>query len=263
MLLGCSSLAAPAAATSRALAPQGPAPDCPSIAEVNATPFAERWAVWDVPRCSSGCKFPSDQCGLGAPCCVHQRWAASRISSSRVTLSGNASNASASEDLRAELQPVLLLTARDPSVLPEKVLRSWIDLNPGLRFEVSSDADCLAYLRSAWGERHARFFESIRDGPIKADFWRAAKLYRDGGVYTDVDLQPVLPLSSADAAPGRFDQFAFREAVPESVGAMRSLIASAGLSSADCVEKSELRARSVVALERLAEAKRLRDARNE
>ena len=58
----------------------------------------------------------------------------------------------------------------------------------------------------------------------------------------------------ADAALGRFDQFAFREAVPESVGAMRSLIASAGLSSADCVEKSELRARSALALERLAES---------
>ena len=68
----------------------------------------------------------------------------------------------------------------------------------------------------------------------------------------------------ADAAPGRFDEFAFREASapplsprPEvemmSVGAMRSLISSAGLSSADCVEKSELRAGSVVALERLAE----------
>ena len=68
-----------------------------------------------------------------------------------------------------------------------------------------------------------------------------------------------------NAPPGRFDQFAFREAgapprsprpeaVPESVGAMRSLIASAGLSSADCVEKSELRARSVLALERLRDA---------
>ena len=71
---------------------------------------------------------------------------------------------------------------------------------------------------------------------------------------------------------GRFDQFAFREAsaprAPRSevemmsVGEMRSLIASAGLSSADCVEKSELRARSVLALERLAEAKRLRDSRS-
>ena len=67
----------------------------------------------------------------------------------------------------------------------------------------------------------------------------------------------------APRAAGRFDEFAFREAVPESVGAMRSLITSAGLSSADCVEKSELRARSALALERLAEAKRLRDARNE
>ncbi|CAH0375728.1 unnamed protein product [Pelagomonas calceolata] len=79
---------------------------------------------------------------------------------------------------------------------------------------------------------------------------------------------------NAPRAAGRFDEFAFREAsapprsprpeaVPESVGEMRSLISSAGLSSADCVEKSELRARSVLALERLAEAKRLRDARNE
>ena len=81
------------------------------------------------------------------------------------------------------------------------------------------------------------------------------------------------PFGNAPRAAGRFDEFAFREAgalprsprpesVSESVGAMRSLIASAGLSSADCVEKSELRARSVLALERLAEAKRLRDSRS-
>jgi len=44
---------------------------------------------------------------------------------------------------------------------------------------------------------------------------------------------------------------------------MRSLIMSAGLSSADCVEKSDLRARSALALERLAEAKRLRDSSDE
>ena len=87
--------------------------------------------------------------------------------------------------------------------------------------------------------------------------------------------RPITELfGNAPRDAGRFDEFAFREesppapaprpeAVPESVGAMRSLIASAGLSSADCVEKSELRARSVLALERLAEAKRLRDARNE
>ena len=50
------------------------------------------------------------------------------------------------------------------------------------------------------------------------------------------DDRPITELSG-NAPPGRFDQFAFREAVPESVGAMRSLISSAGLSSADCVEK--------------------------
>ena len=87
----------------------------------------------------------------------------------------------------------------------------------------------------------------------------------------DLPITEVFGNAPRDA--GRFDQFAFREAsapprsprpeaVPESVGAMRSLISSAGLSSADCVEKSELRARSVLALERLAEAKRLRDSRS-
>ena len=87
------------------------------------------------------------------------------------------------------------------------------------------------------------------------------------------DDRPITELSgNAPRAAGRFDEFVFREAsapprsprpeaVPESVGEMRSLIASAGLSSADCVEKSDLRARSALALERLAEAKRLRDAR--
>ena len=92
----------------------------------------------------------------------------------------------------------------------------------------------------------------------------------------DVPLDDVPAHGNAPRDAGRFDQFAFREASapprsprPEavldtmSIGAMRSLIASAGLSSADCVEKSELRARSVLALERLAEAKRLRDSRNE
>ena len=88
------------------------------------------------------------------------------------------------------------------------------------------------------------------------------------------DNRPITePFGNAPRDAGRFDEFAFREAgaprAPRSevgmmsVGEMRSLIASAGLSSADCVEKSELQARSVLALERLAEAKRLRHARNE
>ena len=95
----------------------------------------------------------------------------------------------------------------------------------------------------------------------------------DANASDDGDDDRPITEPSGNAPPGRFDEFAFREAsapprsprpeaVPESVGAMRSLIASAGLSSADCVEKSELRARSVLALERLAEAKRLRDSRS-
>ena len=47
-----------------------------------------------------------------------------------------------------------------------------------------------------------------------------------------------------------------------SVKELKALIGRAGLSCVDCVEKSELRARSVLALERLAEAKRLRDSRS-
>ena len=44
------------------------------------------------------------------------------------------------------------------------------------------------------------------------------------------------------------------------ISEMKALIKSAGLSSADCVEKSDLRARCREAQERLAEAERLRSA---
>ena len=44
------------------------------------------------------------------------------------------------------------------------------------------------------------------------------------------------------------------------ISEMKALIKSAGLSSADCVEKSDLRARCREAQERLAEAERLRTA---
>ena len=38
-------------------------------------------------------------------------------------------------------------------------------------------------------------FDFLKDGPIKADFWRICALYKYGGIYSDIDIEPLIPLS--------------------------------------------------------------------
>jgi hypothetical protein len=78
--------------------------------------------------------------------------------------------------------------------VPDYVVGNWKRLNPGFDVELYDDDECLDFLRSSYGEEHARLFAGIADGPIKADFWRVCALYRRGGVYSDVDVEPLVPI---------------------------------------------------------------------
>lgn len=37
-------------------------------------------------------------------------------------------------------------------------------------------------------------FEEIEYGPYKCDFWRLCKLYINGGVYSDIDIEPLMSI---------------------------------------------------------------------
>lgn len=46
-----------------------------------------------------------------------------------------------------------------------------------------------------YSDEHVKLFQWIPDGPIKADFWRVCVLHTFGGVYSDADNEPLVPLS--------------------------------------------------------------------
>ncbi len=45
-------------------------------------------------------------------------------------------------------------------------------------------------MNKEFGQEYVDIFNFIKDGPIKADFWRVCILYKYGGIYSDVDVVP-------------------------------------------------------------------------
>ena len=80
--------------------------------------------------------------------------------------------------------------------LPPYVALNWEKLNPGYKVQIYDDKDCEEFLLHEYGQTHAKLFKSIPDGPIRADFWRICMIYARGGVYTDADVEPLVPIGS-------------------------------------------------------------------
>ena len=92
---------------------------------------------------------------------------------------------------RTVVNKTIFLTWKDETSLPEKVVQNWKTLNPGYNVLLFGDARCTAFLTKEFSADFAEFFETIPYGALKADFWRLCILYRFGGVYVDVDVQPM------------------------------------------------------------------------
>jgi hypothetical protein len=73
--------------------------------------------------------------------------------------------------------------------------QKWLDLNPNYKLELYDDNRCQEFLINEFSPDHLELFNFIKDGPIKADFWRLCILYKYGGVYADADIVPLVPLS--------------------------------------------------------------------
>lgn len=72
---------------------------------------------------------------------------------------------------------------------------NWKKMNPGLTIRLFNNKMCERFLLNEFSPLHRDIFAFIRHGPIKADFWRVCILYKYGGIYSDVDIQPLVPLN--------------------------------------------------------------------
>ncbi len=78
--------------------------------------------------------------------------------------------------------------------IPDYIIPTWRELNPTYDVILYDNMDCVNFLRTYYDQKYVDIFNYIKDGPIKADFWRVCILYKFGGVYTDIDIKPMIPI---------------------------------------------------------------------
>lgn len=73
--------------------------------------------------------------------------------------------------------------------------KNWKKLNPEYDIKLYDDEMCKTFLLNEYSQLHLDIFNFLKDGPIKADFWRVCIINKYGGLYVDADIKPLVPLN--------------------------------------------------------------------
>ena len=68
------------------------------------------------------------------------------------------------------------------------------ELNPEYTMELFDDNDIDDFIKTNFNEKIYSCFSQLNVGAAKADFWRYCILYKNGGVYLDIDSEITAPL---------------------------------------------------------------------
>lgn len=88
----------------------------------------------------------------------------------------------------------IMLTTRDKSQIPQYILDQYAQYAPEYRVTVYDDEECKKYLKQHYPDKVVQKFDSLKSGAHKADLFRYAYLYREGGCYMDVKTILTRPL---------------------------------------------------------------------
>ena len=66
---------------------------------------------------------------------------------------------------------------------------SWKISNPNLEFIFMDDDDCIEFIKNNFDNETFKAYMSLPLGIMKADFWRIAIIYINGGIYADLDVE--------------------------------------------------------------------------
>ena len=70
---------------------------------------------------------------------------------------------------------------------------SWRRHNPGMTYRLFDDAACAALIQDAFPE-HLEQYQNFPYPVMRADVFRYAVIYRDGGLYADIDMECTRPV---------------------------------------------------------------------
>lgn len=115
---------------------------------------------------------------------------------------------------RTQFPPKIWQTWKvDPLRFEERDLekaRSWTEKNPDWRYEVLTDGNDVRYVEYHYGPEGfnrpdiVAFYRDVTASIIKADLLRYLIMYAEGGVYADIDVEAMKPMSKF--IPERYDQ---------------------------------------------------------
>ncbi|EGS21772.1 uncharacterized protein CTHT_0036390 [Thermochaetoides thermophila DSM 1495] len=87
--------------------------------------------------------------------------------------------------------------------------RTWLAKNPDWRYEVLTDDNAMKYVEWHYGPDGfnrpdiVEFFRKVKAAIVKADLLRYLVMYAEGGVYADIDVEALKPISKF--IPDRYD----------------------------------------------------------
>lgn len=84
----------------------------------------------------------------------------------------------------------IILTWKDNNI-PPYVIQKWKTLNPDYNIKFFNDNDIINFLDIEYSNKFSNFFKEIPFGRYKADFFRLCYLYKYGGYYFDIDIEPI------------------------------------------------------------------------
>lgn len=70
----------------------------------------------------------------------------------------------------------------------------WKQLNPDYEIKLYDEKLCEKFLLEEFDEKYVQIFKFLKDDPVKFDFWKICVLYKYGGTYADIDIEPLVPI---------------------------------------------------------------------
>lgn len=95
--------------------------------------------------------------------------------------------------------PYTLWQSHKTKEIPEQskqLVDSWLKYNPGLKWNYMDDKDCLEFFISNFDTEYVEMYQKLPIPVMKADLWRVAVLYINGGIYADMDTECLRPIES-------------------------------------------------------------------
>ncbi len=94
------------------------------------------------------------------------------------------------------LIPKVIYLSYKTKNIPSYIIPNWKKLYPDYEIKLYDNNDCIDFFKKEYSQLYIDIFNYLKDGPIKADFWRICVLYKYGGIYADIDIEPLVSIET-------------------------------------------------------------------